>query len=180
MKGSLRFLVPGLLFAVLVGFFVVGLQRDPSVIPSPLIGKPAPSFELEDLQDPALRVGNASFAGQMYLLNVWGTWCGGCREEHEMLLQIARSSSVPIVGLNWKDDRTQAQRWLTQLGNPYEAVAFDPEGVVAIDWGVYGAPETFLVGADGTVLVKRIGPMTPEAWQNDFLPVIGRNGGGPS
>ena len=97
-----------------------------------------------------------------------------------MLLQIARTSAVPILGLNWKDDRVQAQRWLTQLGDPYAAVAFDPEGLVAIDWGVYGAPETFLVGADGTVLVKRIGPMTPEAWERDFLPVIGRNAGGAS
>lgn len=180
MMRTLKFLVPGLLFAVLVGFFVVGLQRDPSQIPSPLIGKPAPRFELEDLKDPAQRVGNASFAGQMYLLNVWGTWCGGCREEHEMLLHISRTSPVPIVGLNWKDDRTQAQRWLTQLGDPYQAIAFDPEGVVAIDWGVYGAPETFLVGADGTVLRKRIGPMTPEAWERDFLPVIGQGAGGPS
>jgi cytochrome c biogenesis protein CcmG, thiol:disulfide interchange protein DsbE len=172
MSRYLRFLIPGLLFTVLVGFFLVGLQRDPSLIPSPLIGKPAPEFSLEDLRDPVLRVATADLAGRTYLLNVWGTWCPGCREEHDTLLTIARSSGVPMIGLNWKDDRTQALRWLSQLGDPYEAVAFDPEGEAAIDWGVYGAPETFLVGADGIILAKRVGPMTLQAWQRDFVPLI--------
>lgn len=177
MSRYLKFLIPGALFLVLVAFFVVGLQRDPRMIPSPLIGKPAPEFALEDLSDPARTVAASDFSGRMYLFNVWGTWCGGCREEHEALLMIAASGVVPIVGLNWKDDRSLAQRWLRQLGNPYETVAFDPEGQVAIDWGVYGAPETFLVDADGTVLAKRIGPMTIDIWQRDFLPLINGAGG---
>ena len=177
MKTYLRFLIPAGLFVVLVGFLYIGLQRDPREIPSPLIGKQAPQFALENLVDPALRVANADYQGRMYLLNVWGTWCGGCREEHEALLTIAGTRVVPIVGLNWKDDRELAQRWLGQLGNPYEVVAFDPEGQVAIDWGVYGAPETFLVGADGRVLQKRIGPMNLEVWQREFLPLINGTGG---
>jgi cytochrome c biogenesis protein CcmG/thiol:disulfide interchange protein DsbE len=172
MKQSLRFLVPAVLFAALVGFFVVGLQKDPGRIDSPLIGKPAPAFSLESLGDPAWRVGTADFAGQPWLLNVWATWCGGCREEHETLLEIARERRVPMMGLNWRDDRALAMQWLAQLGNPYVSVAYDPEGRTAIDWGVYGAPETFLIGADGTVLRKRIGAMTPEIWRRDFLPLL--------
>ncbi len=177
MSRYIRFLIPAGLFVVLVGFLFIGLQRDPSVIDSPLIGKPAPQFVLENLDDPALRVGTADLQGRMYLFNVWGTWCGGCRQEHDALLAISRSNVVPIIGLNWKDDRGLAQKWLNQLGNPYELVAFDPEGQVAIDWGVYGAPETFLVAADGTVLAKRIGAMDMTVWQRDFLPLINGTGG---
>jgi len=178
MSRYLKFLVPFAVFAVLVGFFIVGLQRDPREIPSPLIGKPAPQFALEDLADPARKVTNADFNGRMYVFNVWGTWCGGCREEHGSLLAISRNSPIPIVGLNWKDDRVQALRWLKQLGDPYAVVAFDPEGQVAIDWGVYGAPETFLVSADGTILFKRIGPMNLDVWQREFLPLINGKGSG--
>lgn len=176
MSRYLKFLIPAGLFAILVGFFVVGLQRDPSMIPSPLIGKPAPQFALENLADPTQVVDTATLLGKPYLLNVWGTWCGGCRQEHDTLLRIAQMTQVPIVGLNWKDDRTLAMRWLQQLGNPYEIVAFDPEGQAAIDWGVYGAPETFLVGADGTILVKQIGPMTLDIWQRQFMPHLAGSG----
>ncbi|MGB5132687.1 MAG: DsbE family thiol:disulfide interchange protein [Steroidobacteraceae bacterium] len=178
MKPALRFLGPAAVFAALVGFFIVGLQRDPSEIRSPLIGKPAPAFALESLSDPSLRVGSADFPGQPWLLNVWATWCGGCREEHETLLQIAREDRVPMMGLNWRDDRALALQWLTELGNPYVSVAFDPVGRTAIDWGVYGAPETFLVGADGKVLRKRIGVMTPEIWRSEFLPLLPATGKG--
>jgi cytochrome c biogenesis protein CcmG/thiol:disulfide interchange protein DsbE len=178
MSRYLKFLVPFAVFAVLVGFFFIGLQRDPREIPSPLIGKPAPQFALEDLTDPSRKVTNADFAGRMYVFNVWGTWCPECRAEHGSLMAISRNSPVPIVGLNWKDDRVQALRWLQQLGDPYEVVAFDPEGQVAIDWGVYGAPESFLVSADGTILFKRIGPMNLDVWQREFLPIINGTGGG--
>lgn len=177
MTRTLRFLVPAMVFAALVGFFIVGLQKDPSEIRSPLIGKPAPAFALESLGDPALMVGNADFAGQPWLLNVWATWCGGCREEHETLVAIAREGRVPMMGLNWRDDRTLALQWLAQLGNPYISIAFDPEGRTAIDWGVYGAPETFLIGADGNVLHKQIGPLTAEIWRRDFLPLLPAPGG---
>ena len=119
MKFPWRFLLPAVAFATLVGFFLVGLQRDPGTIPSPLIGKPAPAFSLESLGDPAWKVGTVDFAGRPWLLNVWATWCVGCRAEHAALLSIARENRVPIVGLNWSDDRALALRWLAQLGNPY-------------------------------------------------------------
>jgi cytochrome c biogenesis protein CcmG/thiol:disulfide interchange protein DsbE len=180
MKFPVKFLVPALAFAVLVAFFVVGLyQKDARDIPSPLIGKPAPAFSLESLGNPAWKVGSADFAGRAWVLNVWATWCVGCREEHEALLAIAGQNQVPIMGLNWRDDRALALRWIAELGNPYVSVAFDPEGRTAIDWGVYGAPETFLVGADGRVLKKHIGPMTADVWQRDIVPLLqAANGGG--
>ena len=167
-----KFIVPFGLFALLGVFLYVGLHRDPSYVPSPLIGKPAPDFTLPSLQDPAYPVSSKDLAGRPWVLNVWGTWCAGCRQEHPVLLQIARSTSVPIIGLDWKDDATEAQRWLAELGNPYAAVAFDSEGRVAIDWGVYGAPETFLIGADGKVLYKHIAPMTLEVWAKELEPRI--------
>ena len=167
-----KFIVPFGLFALLGVFLYVGLHRDPSYVPSPLIGKPAPEFTLPSLQDPAYPVSSKDLAGRPWVLNVWGTWCAGCRQEHPVLLQIARQTSVPIIGLDWKDDATEAQRWLAELGNPYAAVAFDSDGRVAIDWGVYGAPETFLIGADGKVLYKHIAPMTLEVWAKEFEPRI--------
>ena len=176
MKLTARFLIPVGILAVLVGFFIVGLQRNPGEIQSPLLGKPAPVFQLEKLEDPAASVGTTDFTGRAWLLNVWATWCGGCRQEHETLLAVDRDYSIPIIGLNWRDDRALALQWLTQLGNPYQTVAFDPVGRVAIDWGVYGAPETFLIGADGKVLHKQIGPLTLEIWRRDFVPLLAAAG----
>lgn len=167
-----KFIVPFGLFLLLAAFLFVGLQRDPSYVPSPLIGKQAPAFSLPSLQDANYPVSTEELKGQPWVLNVWGTWCAGCREEHDTLLAIARQNAVPLVGLNWKDDNAAAQQWLRQLGNPYAVVAEDREGRVAIDWGVYGAPETFLIGPDGTVLYKHIAPMTMEAWFREFLPRI--------
>ena len=168
----LKFIVPFGLFLLLAAFLFVGLQRDPSYVPSPLIGKPAPEFTLPSLQDASYPVSTRDLLGQPWILNVWGTWCGGCREEHDVLLAIAKQNAVPLVGLNWKDDNAAAQQWLRDLGNPYAVVAEDREGRVAIDWGVYGAPETFLVGPDGTVLFKHIVPMTMKACNEEFLPRI--------
>jgi cytochrome c biogenesis protein CcmG, thiol:disulfide interchange protein DsbE len=167
-----RFIVPIGLFAALLTFFYVGLGRDKETLPSPLIGKAAPAFELSRVEDTAQKVSTSEFAGRMYLLNVWATWCAGCRQEHGTLLEIARRNVVPIVGLDWKDELPLAQRWLSELGNPYVATAFDAEGRVAIDWGVYGAPETFLVAANGTIVHKHIGPLSIEAWDRDFMPKI--------
>jgi cytochrome c biogenesis protein CcmG/thiol:disulfide interchange protein DsbE len=172
-----RYLLPLAVLAVLVGFFYRGLHSDPAAIPSPLIGKPAPGFELPSVRDDQRLVASKDYAGRMYALNVWGTWCVGCRQEHDTLLQIAQSRAVPIVGLNWKDDRALAVRWLDELGDPYVEVAFDPEGRTAIDWGVYGAPETFLVSADGRVLHKHIAPLTLAIWERDFMPLIRAAGG---
>jgi len=168
----LKFIVPFALFVLLAIFLFVGLNRDPSYVPSPLIGKPAPEFSLPSLQDASYPVSSKELLGQPWVLNVWGTWCGGCRQEHDTLIAIARTKAVPIVGLNWKDDNALAQQWLRDLGNPYSVVAEDREGRVAIDWGVYGAPETFLIGPDGVVLYKHIAPMTMEVWNREFLPRI--------
>jgi cytochrome c biogenesis protein CcmG/thiol:disulfide interchange protein DsbE len=168
----LKYGIPLVLAVVLGVFLTIGLNRDPRYVPSPLIGKPAPEFTLPSLQDANYPVSSKELLGQPWVLNVWGTWCGGCRQEHDTLLAIARQRAVPIVGLNWKDDNAAAQRWLQQLGNPYAVVAEDREGRTAIDWGVYGAPETFLIGPDGTVLYKHIAPMTMEVWNTEFLPRI--------
>lgn len=167
-----RYLLPGAVFLVLCGFFVAGLYRDPTLVPSPLIGKPAPAFSLPKVENIAETVALDDYKGQVFVLNVWGTWCVACRQEHEMLLEIERSGVVPLVGLNWKDDLVQAQAWLAQLGNPYTASAFDEEGRVGIDFGVYGAPETFLVDGNGRVIFKFISPMTREVWEKEFLPRI--------
>lgn len=167
-----RYLLPLAGLAILVAFFFYGLQRQPGDIPSPLIGKPAPSFSLPSVDNPGRNVSNADYRGHMYVLNVWGTWCVGCRDEHAALVAIARTNAVPIVGLNWKDERPLAIQWLKELGNPYTACAFDVDGRAAIDWGVYGAPETFLVDANGIVIHKHIAPLTEEIWQRDFLPRI--------
>jgi cytochrome c biogenesis protein CcmG/thiol:disulfide interchange protein DsbE len=169
-----KFLIPVAAFVGLVVLFALGLNpnRDIRALPSPLIGKPAPSIELTDVMDPSRPVTNAAFKGQVYIVNVWGTWCEGCREEQDELLSIARQKVVPIIGLVYLDKRDNAKQWLEQLGNPYAAVAFDNDGRTAIDWGVYGAPETFLVDGHGRIIYKFISPMTAEVWQHEFLPRI--------
>lgn len=167
-----RFLAPIITLAILVGFFFVGLQKDPSIVPSPLIGKPAPVYELPLLLKPDETLGTEKLLGQVYLLNIWGTWCPGCRVEHGALLEIERQNVVPIYGFNWKDDPSLARRWLAELGNPYVAAMVDTEGRVGIDWGVYGAPETFLIDHDGMIVHKLIGPINMQIWHEDFLPLI--------
>ena len=167
-----RYTIPVILFAVLGVFLYRGLYLNPGQIPSPLVGQTAPEFSLPSLTEPSSEVGSDDYAGQLALLNVWATWCVGCRQEHAYLLELARTSGIPIYGLNWKDDRDDALDWLVRLGDPYVASAYDPIGSVAIQWGVFGAPETFLIGRDGTVLHKHIAPLTPEIWQRDFVPQI--------
>lgn len=169
-----RFLLPLGLFALLAALLAVGLKRAPEkgVIASPLIGKPAPEFELPDLLDGAQQVRSRDLTGRWYLLNVWGTWCVECRAEHDTLLAIQRSGVVPIIGFNWKDDDAQALDWLARLGNPYEVIAADRDGRVAVDWGVYGAPESFLVDPQGRVARKHVGALTPEIWEREFLPLL--------
>ncbi len=176
-----KFLLPFAAFVALAVLFAFGLnpKRDIHALPSPLIGKPAPAFSLTDVLDPTRTVSNSTLKGQVYVLNVWGTWCFACREEQQALLEIARQNAVPIIGLDYMDEREKAKQWLEQLGNPYTAVAFDTEGRTAIDWGVYGAPETFLVDGQGRVIYKFITPMTREVWEREFLPRIAaaRRGG---
>jgi cytochrome c biogenesis protein CcmG/thiol:disulfide interchange protein DsbE len=169
-----KFLLPFAAFIALAVLFAFGLNpnRDIHALPSPLIGKPAPEIALTDVLDPSLSVSNAALKGQVYIVNVWGTWCEACRQEHEALLAIAQQRVVPIIGLVYMDKRDAAKQWLEQLGNPYSQVAFDSDGRTAINWGVYGAPETFLVDASGRVVYKFISPMTAQIWQREFLPRI--------
>jgi cytochrome c biogenesis protein CcmG/thiol:disulfide interchange protein DsbE len=166
-----RFLLPLGIFALLVVVLVVGLKHAPdkSLIPSPLIGKSAPSFTLRSLFDQRESVSGTDLKGRWTLVNVWGTWCVECRAEHQELLRIKQEGRVPIVGIDWKDSDDDAQAWLSQLGNPYERVGADHDGRVAIDWGVYGAPESFLIDPAGKVVHKQIGAMTDDVWHREFL-----------
>ncbi|TFG83650.1 MAG: DsbE family thiol:disulfide interchange protein [Chromatiales bacterium] len=174
----LRFLLPVGIFGLLVAVFFIGLGKDPTLVPSPLVGKPAPDFSLPLLEDSSRTFSRQDLMGKTSLVNIWGTWCGGCRQEHDTLLTLAKDSGIPIFGINWKDDQQLAREWLKVLGNPYAAVGVDADGRVAIDWGVYGAPETFLIGPDGTVLYKHIAPITLDVWREKFLPIITAVAGG--
>jgi cytochrome c biogenesis protein CcmG, thiol:disulfide interchange protein DsbE len=161
----------GLIFVVLQsGMHEIIEGKNVNELPSPLIDKQAPEFVLPSLTDPARTVGTGDFAGTPALLNVWATWCGGCRQEHPFLMELSESQMIPVYGLNWRDTQPEAQQWLKQLGDPYVDTAFDGDGRVGIDWGVYGAPETFLIDADGTVLVKHLGPLSWAVWQEKFMP----------
>ncbi|NOR39892.1 MAG: DsbE family thiol:disulfide interchange protein [Gammaproteobacteria bacterium] len=172
MTRYLRYLVPLAIFVVLVAFLYRGLSLDPKRIPSPLVGKPMPEFVLPRLQDPAATISDTDLKGKVSILNIWATWCGSCRAEHEVLLLLAKSNKVNIYGLNYKDDRAKAQQWLLQLGDPYVANAFDADGRAGIDWGVYGAPETFVMDRQGIIRHKHIGPLTVDALNKEILPLI--------
>jgi len=170
----LKFAFPLVLFGLLVGVFVKGLdpERDLKELPSPFLGKEAPSFDLPRLKVPDERISNQEYAGKVALVNFWATWCVGCRQEHGFLMELSRTSDVPIYGIDWRDQREPALQWLNQLGDPYVASGFDADSVTGINWGVYGAPETFLIGKDGRVLVKHLGPLNRVVWERDFVPVI--------
>jgi len=170
--GALKAFLPIAAFVGLVAIFYVGLYKDPTLVPSPFIGRPAPAFELPSLHAPNKLISNQDMQGDVALLNVWASWCPSCVQEHDLLQQIASAGTLPIFGLNWKDERSAALKWLQRLGNPYTAVAYDYDNVVGIDWGVYGAPETFLIDADGIILHKLVGQLTPEIWEQEFLPLI--------
>jgi cytochrome c biogenesis protein CcmG, thiol:disulfide interchange protein DsbE len=169
-----RFAIPLAVFALLVVMFAVALKRAPDkmFVPSALIGKPAPQFVLPNLLEPGATVDSLSLKGRWYLLNVWGTWCPECRAEHQTLLDIKQEGKAVVVGLNYKDDDAKARQWLTDLGNPYEVIAVDQEGRAAIDYGVYGAPESFLVNPQGLIVHKVVGVVTPESWRGTMLPLI--------
>jgi cytochrome c biogenesis protein CcmG/thiol:disulfide interchange protein DsbE len=173
-----RYVWPLLAFALLVVVLAIGLRHAPEkgVIKSPLLGKAAPQFAIPDLKDPTRKLASAELLGGWHMVNVWATWCGECRAEHEQLLAIHQEGRVPIIGIDWKDDDEQAHAWLASLGDPYDRVGTDHEGDVAINWGVYGAPETFLVDPKGIVVAKHIGAMTEEKWQ-EWLRVYVTGGG---
>jgi cytochrome c biogenesis protein CcmG, thiol:disulfide interchange protein DsbE len=169
---ALKFAIPLAIFAALLAFFAVGLTRDPREVPSPLIDKPAPPFRLERLADAATPFTPGDMKGKVWLLNVWASWCVSCRVEHPLLVELSRRSLVPIVGLNYKDQREDGLGWLAKFGDPYVLSAFDVDGRVGIDYGVYGVPETFLIDKQGVIRYKQIGPITPQAWEKTLLPMI--------
>jgi cytochrome c biogenesis protein CcmG/thiol:disulfide interchange protein DsbE len=169
-----RFYVPLVLFAGLCVFLFRGLFMDPHTVPSPLIDKPAPSFRLPELDRPSDVVASDALRGKVWLLNVWGSWCVTCREEHATLVALAQRKLVPIIGLNWRDNHDEALDWLKQFGNPYDVSAVDVTGSVAIDYGVYGAPETFVIDRNGVIRDKVIGSLTPEILETEVLPLVRR------
>lgn len=168
----LRYIILIVAFVALMVMFSIGLRKDPSALPSPFIDKAAPAFELPVLTDPQKTVSRDDLLGKKTLVNVWATWCVGCREEHAYLMQLAQSGAIPIYGINWRDNRDDALRWLQQYGNPYVVSGFDADASVGIDWGVYGAPETFLVDEKGIVLHKHLGPLNAAIWRRDFVPLL--------
>lgn len=168
---TLRLLIPIAIFVGIGWFLFKGLDRDPRQVPSPLIGKPAPAFSLPQLGQSA-QWSPEAMRGQVWLLNVWGSWCAACVIEHPLLNELAEAKVVPIVGLAWKDQPDNSIAWLRKYGNPYAVVVTDREGKVAIDWGVYGAPETFLIDRKGIIRYKQIGPFTPEIIRDELLPLL--------
>jgi cytochrome c biogenesis protein CcmG/thiol:disulfide interchange protein DsbE len=168
----LRYLIPLGIFLVMVVFLAIGLRRDPREVPSPLINKAAPTFRLPQLKEPDKTFSAADMHGKVWVLNVWASWCVACRHEHQQLLKYAKSGVVPIYGLNLKDHREDALAWLSELGDPYVLSVSDIEGRVAIDYGVYGAPETYLIDQNGTIRYKQVGEVSPDIWQDKFLPLV--------
>ena len=163
--------IPLVLFIALVVFLLVGLRRDPHEVPSPLINKAAPAFQLPQLHDPTKTFSAQEMRGKVWLLNVWASWCVACRDEHPLLLQYAKTRSVPIYGMDYKDERAAALQLLTEDGDPYVLTVSDTDGRVAIDYGVYGAPETYLIDKNGVIRFKKVGPITPDVWEKNILPL---------
>jgi cytochrome c biogenesis protein CcmG/thiol:disulfide interchange protein DsbE len=168
-----KFLIPLFLFVILVGFLAMGLNRDPHEIPSPLIGKQAPAFELPQLADPQKTFSPESMKGQPWILNVWASWCVACREEHPVLVELGKLGVAPIIGLDYKDKREDAMAMLARQGNPYVLSAFDANGRVGIDYGVYGVPETYVIDKSGVIRFKHIGPITMELLNKKIIPLLG-------
>lgn len=167
-----RYFLPLALFVVLVLFLAVGLSIDPKLVPSPLIDKPLPAFNLPKLKAPEDNIKSSDFQGDVVLLNVWASWCVACRAEHPLLVELSKNNEMLIYGLNYKDARTDAMQWLQHFGDPYRASAFDLHGLTGIDLGVYGVPETFIIDRAGIIRYKHIGPITRETLDNTILPLI--------
>lgn len=171
---KMKFIVPLVLFLGLVIFFIVGLGKDPREVPSPLINKPAPEFSLPRLDDPSKVVSKKDMLGQVWLMNVWSSWCGSCKYEHPTLVRVGKSGQkvLPIIGLNYKDKTADALRTLRTTGDPYDFSIKDPTGETGIEFGVYGVPETFVIDKKGIIRYKQIGPVTDEAWEKNMYPLI--------
>ena len=167
-----RYLIPLIVFVVMAGFLAIGLKLDPREVPSPLIGKPAPAFDLPQLAQPDQRLAAKDLRGQVWLLNVWASWCVACRQEHPLLVELGKTGQVKLYGLNYKDKRDDALGWLANYGNPYLKSMSDTDGLVGIDYGVYGVPETFVIDKQGVIRYKQIGPVTPESLRDKLLPLV--------
>jgi len=167
-----RTLIPAIVFGVLVIFLGIGLTLNPREVPSPLIGKPAPQFVLSTLEDAGRKLTPRDLSGQAWVLNVFASWCGPCRDEHPLITDLAKRTSTPIYGLNYKDQQANAERWLKQFGNPYKSVLVDRDGRAGIDYGVYGVPETFVIDKNGVVRYKKVGPLTPDVISTKILPLL--------
>jgi cytochrome c biogenesis protein CcmG, thiol:disulfide interchange protein DsbE len=172
MMRVLRWSLPLAVFLVLLAFLFVGLFRDPREVPSPLVDKPAPAFSLAKLHRPGERLSNADMRGQVWLLNVWASWCVSCRVEHPLLVALAKADVVPVIGLAYKDKPEDGLAWLASNGDPYRMSIVDRDGRVGIDFGVYGVPETFVIDKAGIIRYKQIGPLTADALDKTILPLV--------
>ncbi|MFV1922872.1 MAG: DsbE family thiol:disulfide interchange protein [Methylotenera sp.] len=168
---KLKFIIPLVLFFVLVGFLGKGLFLDPREVPSPLIGKPAPAFEAPILGNPEKMFSTADMKGKVWLLNTWASWCAACRDEHPLLVEM-KEHGIPLYGLAYKDTAKEASEVLATMGDPYLVTAMDDDGRIGIDYGVYGVPETYVIDKAGIIRYKQIGPITPDALRNKILPLL--------
>jgi len=170
----MRFILPFIVFIALAGFLYVGLHLDPHEVPSPLINKPAPAFNLPQLHDPSKSFSPEQMKGKVWLLNVWASWCVSCKEEHPVLVQLSRQNIVPIYGLDYKDKPADAEMTLQGGGDPYTVTASDTDGRIGIDYGVYGVPETYVIDKQGIIRYKQIGPVTPQSLTETILPLVAK------
>ena len=173
-----RYLAPVILFIALAVVFYTGLHKDPSIVPSPLIGKPVPEFSLPQLQDTSATLTSDDLKGRVVLLNVWGSYCIPCRQEHPLFMELARQGTVDVYGLNYADDRNEALKWLETFGNPFVISAFDEDRRVSIDFGVYGVPETYVIDAQGIIRFKHVGAISQALLDDTIIPMVRQLGSG--
>jgi len=169
---KLIFILPLVLFLVLIGFFIAGLDHDSRLLPSTFIDKPAPGFSLPRLIKDDQRLSQDDLKGEVSLVNFWATWCPTCKGEHEVLMEIVKKNGIAIYGIDYKDERVAALKWVNQLGNPYRAIATDKKGNTGIDWGVYGTPETFVLDKEGIIRYKHVGAISWQDWKQTLEPIV--------
>lgn len=172
MVRRILFLLPLVVFAVMAAYFVVGLGKDPRIVPSALIDKPVPDFDLPPLTEDRRGLATGDFGGEVALVNVFASWCVPCRAEHPLISRLAEEGVVKVYGLNWKDKKADALAWLEELGDPYDRIGHDLSGRVGIDWGVYGVPESYLIDKNGRIRYKHVGPIFSETLNDTVLPII--------
>lgn len=174
MKVRIRYAVPAILLLVIATFLGIGLTQNPSLVPSPLIGKTAPPIVLPEVANPERTFDSAALHGKVWLLNVWASWCVSCRQEHPLLMALSSQTGVPLYGLDYEDTRGAAMQWLSTAGNPYRSIANDPKGKVGMNFGVYGVPETYVIDKQGVVRYKQVGPLSPQVVEHTILPLVAR------